>query len=105
MGEESEGAGVLAVDLDRPVAPGRRRVQELKVRALRCPCGQRMEAGNDGALRALLRDHIEREHPYTEPPTNEWVRDLVSSAVYGLEYVPVGPRDSLEEEGFGPDPY
>lgn len=80
-------------------------MQELKVRALRCACGKRIEAGNDDALRALLREHIERAHPYAEPPTSEWVKDLVSSAVYGLEYVPVGPHDSLEEEGFGPDPY
>lgn len=80
-------------------------MHELKVRALRCACGNRIEADSDDALRASLREHIVRAHPYTEPPTSEWIRTLVSSAVYGLEYVPVGPRDSLEEEGFGPDPY
>lgn len=80
-------------------------MQEVRVRALRCACGQRIEADHDGALCASLREHLERAHPYMEPPTSEWVRDLVSSAVYGLEYVPVGPHDSLEEEGFGPDPY
>ena len=77
-----------------------------KVRALRCPCGVRMEAGHDEALHRLLREHMERAHPYTaEEPPEEHIKQLVSSAVYGFEYVAVGPHDGLEEEGFGPEPY
>lgn len=80
-------------------------VNATKVRALRCPCGVRMEAGHDGALHDLLREHIEQEHPYSDAPPEEWVKDIVSSAVYGFQHVSVGVEDSLEQEGFGPDPY
>lgn len=77
----------------------------IKTRALRCPCGVRIEAANDGALHGPLREHMERAHPYAEEPPEERVRQLVSSAVYGFQYVAVGTEDSLEQEGFGPDPY
>jgi hypothetical protein len=40
-----------------------------------------------------------------EPPTDEGIEAAVSSASYGLLYVPVGEQDGLEEEGFGPEPY
>jgi hypothetical protein len=30
---------------------------------------------------------------------------MVSSAVYGFEYVPAGAHDDLKEQGFGPEPY
>lgn len=78
---------------------------EVKRRALRCPCGRRLEADSDHGLAAVLRAHIEREHPYAEPPPEERVADMVSSTSYYLEYVPVEPHDGLEEEGFGPEPY
>ena len=77
-----------------------------KARVLRCPCGVRMQASNDAALHAMLREHIERQHPYTdEAPPEERVKEMVSSAVYGFEYAPVRVQDSLEAEGFGPEPY
>jgi hypothetical protein len=77
----------------------------IKVRALRCPCGTRLEAGHDQAMHDVLREHIWHEHPQVEPPTDEQVEEVVSSASYGVLYVPVDDRDGLEEEGFGPEPY
>ncbi len=80
--------------------------QATKRRALRCPCGVRMQASHDGALHDMLRDHIEREHaPYTDAPPEERVKEMVSSAVYSCEYVTLGAQESLEEEGFGPEPF
>jgi hypothetical protein len=77
----------------------------LKVRALRCPCGARLQAGDDRAMHEVLREHIVREHPHLEPPTDERIEAVVCSASYGVIYVPVGEQDGIEEEGFGPEPY
>ena len=79
--------------------------QATKTRVLRCPCGVRMQAEEDGALHVMLREHIERQHPYADAPPEELLEAMVSSAVYGLEYVPAGPHDGLKEQGFGPEPY
>ncbi len=76
-----------------------------KGRVLRCPCGYRMEASNDGALHGMLRDHIEQEHPYTDAPPKEWLKERVSWAAYSFEYMRVGTQDGPKEEGFGPEPY
>jgi hypothetical protein len=76
-----------------------------KTRVLRCPCGVRMQARDDEALRVMLREHIERQHPYADAPPDDLLEVMVSSAVYGLEYVPAGPHDGLQEQGFGPEPY
>jgi hypothetical protein len=77
----------------------------LKVRTLRCPCGTRLEAGHDHAMHDVLREHFRSEHPQVQPPTEEQVEEVVSSASYGVLYVPVDDQDGLEEEGFGPEPY
>jgi hypothetical protein len=85
---------------------GRDRMYEvLRVRALRCLCGARLEAGRDQAMHDVLREHIWREHPQVEPPTDEQVEEVVCSASYGVLYVPVDDQDRLEDEGFGPEPY
>ena len=53
----------------------------------------------------MLQKHIPREHPEVEQPTDEQVEEVVSSASYGVLYVPVDDQeDGLEEEGFGPEP-
>jgi hypothetical protein len=77
----------------------------LKVRALRCPCGARLEAGHDQAMHGVLCEHIRSEHPRVQAPTEEQLEEVVSSASYGVLYVPVDDQDGLEEEGFGPEPY
>lgn len=76
-----------------------------RARVLRCPCGARMQASHDEALQGLLREHIAREHRYADAPPEQRVKEMVSTAVYGFEYVPVGAQDGLQEQGFGPDPY
>jgi hypothetical protein len=45
--------------------------QATRTRALRCPCGSRMLAGDDEALHVMFREHIEREHPYADTPPEE----------------------------------
>ena len=77
----------------------------LEVRALRCPCGTRLEAGHDQAIHDVLRAHIRCEHPRVEAPSDEQLEEVVTSASYGVLYVSVGEQDGLEEEGFGPEPY
>ena len=77
----------------------------LKVQALRCVCGRRLEAGHDHAIHDVLREHIRSEHPQVEPPSEAQLEEVVSSASYGVLYVPVDDQDGLEEEGFGPEPY
>lgn len=78
----------------------------IKARVLRCSCGNRIQASYDEALHDMLRGHIEREHPYTDAPPDERLKEMVSSAVYGFEYVTIGSKDGLEEEEeFGPDPF
>ena len=79
--------------------------QATKTRALRCPCGSRMLAGDEQALRVMFREHIEREHPSADAPPEERLKAMVSSAVYGFEYVPADAHDGLQEQGFGPEPY
>jgi hypothetical protein len=76
-----------------------------KTRVLRCPCGVRMQARDDEALRVVLGEHIGRQHPHSDAPSDELLGAMVSSAVYGLEYVPAGPHEGLQEQGFGPEPY
>ena len=53
----------------------------------------------------MLREHIWREHPQVEPPSEAQLEEVVSSASYGVLYVAVDDQDGLEEEGFGPEPY
>jgi len=77
----------------------------LKVQALRCVCGRRLEAGHDHAIHDVLREHIRSEHPQVEPPSEAQLEEVVSSASYGVLYVPVDDQDGLEKEGFGPEPY
>jgi hypothetical protein len=77
----------------------------LKVRALRCLCGTRLQAGHDHAIHDVLREHIWREHPQVQAPSEEQLEEMVSSASYGVLYVPVDDQDGLEKEGFGPEPY
>jgi hypothetical protein len=64
-----------------------------------------MQASHDEALHGMLREHIEGEHAYADSPPDERVKEMVSSAVYGFEYVPAKVQDGLQKEGFGPEPY
>ena len=77
----------------------------VEARALRCPCGARLEAGHDQSMHEVLREHVRSEHPRVEAPTAEQLEEVVSSASYGVIYVRVDDQDGLEEEAFGPEPY
>jgi len=77
----------------------------LKARALRCLCGTRLQTGQDQAIHDVLSEHIRSEHPQVEAPSEAQLEEVVSSASYGVLYVPVDDQDGLEEEGFGPEPY
>ena len=64
-----------------------------------------MLAGDEEPLGVMFREHIEREHPSADAPPEEQLKSMVSSAVYGFEYVPAGAHEGLKEQGFGPEPY
>ena len=74
------------------------------MRALLCHCGLRLEAEDDEALLASVRDHLVRRHP-TIPPTNEQVREIVATRAYNLEYAKVYAGAIDAEDEFGLEPY
>ena len=75
----------------------RKRMQQAtKTRAMLCPCGSRILAGDEEALLLMFREHLEREHPSADAPPEERLEAMVSSAVYGFEYVPAGAQEGLK---------
>lgn len=74
------------------------------VRAMLCNCRRRLEAENEDALRALVREHLMAEHAAMRP-TEEQVTEIVSVRAYNLEHVnlPVGADSTVED--FGSEPY
>lgn len=73
------------------------------MRALLCHCRHHLEAEDDEALRASVRDHLISKHPAI-PPTDEQLREIVATRAYNLEYVEVyvGPVDAKEDSDFEP---
>jgi hypothetical protein len=69
------------------------------MRALLCYCRQHLEARDDEALGAVVREHLIHKHPALDL-SDEQVEGIVSTRAYDLEYVEV---DAYEEPGF--DPY
>jgi hypothetical protein len=55
-----------------------------------------MLAGDEETLRVMFREHIEREHSFADAPPEERLKAMVSSAVYGFEYVPADAHDGRE---------
>jgi hypothetical protein len=54
------------------------------MRAIDCPCGTRLDAESDEALAALLRSHLELEHPdmqLTEAELRETLALAIRDAV------------------------
>lgn len=73
------------------------------VKALRCGCGRKLEAGNDEELFGRVSNHLRREHPSTALEDGQ-VRAFVSHA-YTLERsAPYAGGEGPDEE-FGPEPY
>ena len=66
------------------------------MRALRCTCGSRLEAKDDGALHASLREHLLVEHlggSRVGSAAEELATEILADRAYRLEYVPV-PEDN-----------
>jgi hypothetical protein len=55
------------------------------MRAVLCHCRVHLEARDDEALHAVVRDHLALEHPAVEP-SEEQVEEVVSTRAYNLEY-------------------
>ena len=73
------------------------------VRALRCGCGRRLEAGDDEELFGEVAKHLRREHPATAVEDVQ-VRAFVTHA-YKLEHAAPYAGGEGPDEGFGPEPY
>ena len=73
------------------------------MRALLCHCRHHLEAEDDEALLASVRDHLIRKHP-TIPPTDEQLREIIATRAYNLEYMQVyaSPIDAREDLDFEP---
>jgi hypothetical protein len=74
------------------------------MRALRCGCGRRLEAEDDGELLGRVLAHMRTKHPEVSLG-EERVRGFVSHA-YEFEYAEIYAGAGVdEEEEFGPEPY
>jgi hypothetical protein len=70
------------------------------MRALLCHCYHHLEAEDDEALCAVVREHLLWRHPTLEP-SEEKAQQIVSSSAYDLEYAEVVGA----EEEFAFEPY
>jgi hypothetical protein len=55
------------------------------MRAVLCHCRQHLEARDNEALYALVREHLILKHPAIEP-TEDQVLEIISTRAYDLEY-------------------
>jgi len=60
------------------------------MRALLCHCRQHLEAENDAALCAVVREHLIVMHPNLEPSRDQ-VEEIVATRAYDLEYKEIYP--------------
>lgn len=56
------------------------------MRAIDCPCGHRVEAGDDEELFRLCREHITEHHPEMQR-TDEQIHQRVAADAYQVEAV------------------
>jgi hypothetical protein len=61
-----------------------------EMRALLCHCRQHLEAENDVALCAVVREHLILMHPNLEPSRDQ-VEEIVATRAYDLEYKEIYP--------------
>ena len=64
------------------------------MRALLCHCHHHLEAEDDDALSAVVREHLIQKHPALEPSEDQ-VQEIVPTRAYDIEYAEV-----YAEEGF-----
>jgi hypothetical protein len=60
------------------------------MRALLCHCRQHLEAEDDDALCAVVREHLILRHPNLEA-SGDQVEEIVATRAYDLEYKEVYP--------------
>jgi hypothetical protein len=60
------------------------------MRALLCHCRQHLEAEDDAALCAVVREHLIVMHPNLEPSRDQ-VEEIVATRAYDLEYKEIYP--------------
>jgi predicted small metal-binding protein len=51
------------------------------MRAINCPCGHHIEAGDDEELFRLAREHVDRDHPEMER-SDAQIRERVAADAY-----------------------
>ena len=71
--------------------------------ALRCSCGLHLEAQDDEALHASLRQHLLAGHlggSRVGSPADELATKILADRVYRLEYVPVPEDNELVYEPY-----
>jgi hypothetical protein len=76
----------------------------MPVRAVLCHCRRHLEADDEEALHVLVREHLEQEHP-SIPPSDEQVKEIVSTRAYDLQYAELYVGGDGIPEAFGPEPY
>ena len=76
-----------------------KRERRKEMRALLCHCHHHLEAEDDDALCAMVREHLILRHPALKPSPGQ-VREIVSTRAYHIEYAEV-----YAEEEFVFEPY
>jgi hypothetical protein len=79
--------------------PVLRKEQKL-MRALLCHCHHTLEAEDDDALCAVVREHLIWRHLSLEP-SEEQVQQIVATRAYNIEYA----QEHTQEEEFAFEPY
>lgn len=73
------------------------------MRAVRCSCRRHLEAQDDRALLAALREHLLAEHlggQRVVSSANELATEILADRAYGLEYVAVPEDNELVSEPY-----
>jgi predicted small metal-binding protein len=56
------------------------------MRAIECPCGHHVEAGDDEELFRLCREHVDRDHPEMSR-SDEQIRERITAGAYDVQPV------------------
>ena len=54
------------------------------MRRIDCPCGHQLEAAGNQQLFAVVREHVDRDHPELER-TDEQLRQRIANDAYGVK--------------------
>lgn len=73
------------------------------MRAVRCSCRRHLEAQDDGALLASLREHLVADHlggSRVGSSANELATQILADRAYKLEYVAIPEDNELVSEPY-----